>query len=278
MSDQSGGPGWWQVSDGRWYPPEQHPARQATSLAPPMTPYSPGPSSPQGRSTNGLAIASLVLSIVYLFGIGSILAIIFSTVARRQIKKAHGTQGGEGLATAGFVIGIVGIVGTILILVVHHVVYTQQQETPIQHFHLGETAYIAPGIAANGITRVTVHSLVYPATSQSPQVRPSSGMQFGVAEVSECAGSSGASLPPGSTSVFALLPAGTDRLGFSPTNDAWLPALDLVSVLAPNHCARGFVTFEVPIGYRPTTVRYVLFPNNKYDWAVPKPLSHDGAR
>ena len=26
MSEVSQGPGWWQASDGRWYPPEQHPA------------------------------------------------------------------------------------------------------------------------------------------------------------------------------------------------------------------------------------------------------------
>lgn len=26
MSDAAQGPGWWQASDGRWYPPEQHPS------------------------------------------------------------------------------------------------------------------------------------------------------------------------------------------------------------------------------------------------------------
>ena len=26
MSDASQGPGWWQASDGKWYPPQQHPA------------------------------------------------------------------------------------------------------------------------------------------------------------------------------------------------------------------------------------------------------------
>lgn len=28
MSDASGGPGWWQASDGKWYPPERHPGYQ----------------------------------------------------------------------------------------------------------------------------------------------------------------------------------------------------------------------------------------------------------
>src|SRR5579872_6222317 len=42
MSDVSGGPGWWQASDGRWYPPEQHP----NYAPPPPPPASPPPSPP----------------------------------------------------------------------------------------------------------------------------------------------------------------------------------------------------------------------------------------
>ena len=31
MSDLSQGPGWWQATDGKWYPPEQHPNYRATT-------------------------------------------------------------------------------------------------------------------------------------------------------------------------------------------------------------------------------------------------------
>ena len=34
MSDQSQGPGWWQASDGKWYPPEQAPGYQPPAGAP----------------------------------------------------------------------------------------------------------------------------------------------------------------------------------------------------------------------------------------------------
>jgi cation transport ATPase len=34
MSDVSNGPGWWQASDGKWYPPEQQPGYQASSRPP----------------------------------------------------------------------------------------------------------------------------------------------------------------------------------------------------------------------------------------------------
>lgn len=45
MSMSSQGPGWWQASDGRWYPPEQHPdavaaAQQPTAAGPPVGPPS----------------------------------------------------------------------------------------------------------------------------------------------------------------------------------------------------------------------------------------------
>ena len=34
MSEQSGGPGWWQASDGKWYPPEQAPSAAPTAPVP----------------------------------------------------------------------------------------------------------------------------------------------------------------------------------------------------------------------------------------------------
>lgn len=64
-------------------------------------------------STNGMAIASLVLGIVWLAGLGSVLALIFGLKARKQIDWSSGTQGGRGMATAGIVLGIIGIVGAL---------------------------------------------------------------------------------------------------------------------------------------------------------------------
>ncbi len=59
--------------------------------------------------TNGLAIASLVLGIVWLYWVGSVLALIFGHVAKRQIDRSGGAEGGRGLAIAGIVLGWVGI-------------------------------------------------------------------------------------------------------------------------------------------------------------------------
>jgi uncharacterized protein DUF4190 len=61
------------------------------------------------KSTNGLAIASMVLGIVWVYWIGSILALIFGYVAKGQIAASGGAQGGRGMAIAGIVLGWVGI-------------------------------------------------------------------------------------------------------------------------------------------------------------------------
>lgn len=75
-----------------------------------MSGRQPMPTRPMVQKTNGSAIASLVLSILGLFGIGSLLGIIFGHRARKEIRASRGYEGGEGLATAGIVIGWVTLV------------------------------------------------------------------------------------------------------------------------------------------------------------------------
>jgi hypothetical protein len=59
--------------------------------------------------TSGLAVASLVLGILFLCGIGSLLATIFGAVAMGQISRSNGSVTGKGMAIAGFVLGIIGL-------------------------------------------------------------------------------------------------------------------------------------------------------------------------
>ncbi|HEX4163076.1 MAG TPA: DUF4190 domain-containing protein [Acidimicrobiales bacterium] len=139
MSDTSQGPGWWLASDGKWYPPElwtgppmSGPAfpqaapndspGQAGGL-PPTTgaPYG-GQFPPQGyapyapyggpvvKRNNGLAVASLVCSCAgFVVLIPAVLGIIFGFIARSQIRRSGGRQGGDGLAIAGIIVGFAWI-------------------------------------------------------------------------------------------------------------------------------------------------------------------------
>ena len=72
--------------------------------------YAPAP------KPNGLAIASLVLGILWIYWIGSILALIFGMVGKSQIDNAGGAQSGRGMAIAGIVLGWVGI-GILLLFI-----------------------------------------------------------------------------------------------------------------------------------------------------------------
>lgn len=76
---------------------------------------------PAARSTtktNGFSVAALVLGILWLYWIGSVLALIFGYVAKSQIDKSGGTQSGRGMAIAGIVLGWVGIGILVLLFVV----------------------------------------------------------------------------------------------------------------------------------------------------------------
>jgi hypothetical protein len=82
--------------------------------------YSPNPVhlANAGGGTNGMAIASLVLGIIWLYWIGSVLAVIFGHIALSQLNKSDGRQGGRGLAIAGLVLGYLGVAIFVLFIVV----------------------------------------------------------------------------------------------------------------------------------------------------------------
>jgi hypothetical protein len=71
----------------------------------------------QRQTTNGFAIAAMVLGIVWVYWIGSILALVFGYTAKRQIDESNGAQGGRGMAVAGIVLGWIGV-GTLAIVIV----------------------------------------------------------------------------------------------------------------------------------------------------------------
>jgi hypothetical protein len=95
-------------------PPQGMPYGQPMHQPPPGAypapygqPYGYGyPYVPPQRTT-GMAIASMVLGILWLYWVGSILALVFGYIARNQIRE-RGEAGG-GMATAGIVLGWIGV-------------------------------------------------------------------------------------------------------------------------------------------------------------------------
>ena len=123
MSDTSQGDGWWLASDGKWYPPtstpapEMPPPPEAPPVPPaygqaPAYPQTPGYAPAQVAPSSNEAIWSLVLGILSITCLGLIAgipAVILGTTAKRKIAASGGVIRGQGLATAGLVLGWVSI-------------------------------------------------------------------------------------------------------------------------------------------------------------------------
>ncbi|MGH9247536.1 MAG: hypothetical protein ACRD29_25125 [Acidimicrobiales bacterium] len=83
VSDIPQGPGWWQASDGRWYPPQPMapgPPQPAPAAYAPPAPYAPPPVQPTRTSsgTKGCLIAAAIVGgLLLLGGIGIVAVIIF---------------------------------------------------------------------------------------------------------------------------------------------------------------------------------------------------------
>lgn len=100
-------------------PAPQEASRPLDSYPPPQPAppgYYYGPPPLQKQSTNGFAIASMVLGIVWIYWIGSILALVFGYIAKKQIQQSNEREGGGGMATAGIVLGWIGV-GTLALLI-----------------------------------------------------------------------------------------------------------------------------------------------------------------
>jgi Domain of unknown function (DUF4190) len=282
MSDTSQGPGWWQASDGRWYPPQHHPGFQVPA-PPPFAPrgaYPPGSTliaPPPTQGTNGMAVASLVLSILWIGGLGSLVAVIFAFVARRQIRDSRGVQGGDGLAIAGLVIGLVGVVSTVLIAIALAIAASSfnglhlnlNGRTDVVHYGQTVTLPADELLAQPGLATITVGSLTIPAASRVPGVQPQSGTVFAVAQVKVCAGSGGLQNPMPDLATSFVLAFSGNQVVF-PSADAERPGIDEISALGARRCSTGFITFQIAAGSTPRGVQYTSgFPLLTYQWSTP---------
>jgi len=92
-----------------------------SAVATPATPY------PQA---SGFAIASLVLGILWLYWIGSILALVFGYLARGEIRRDPQRVGGRGMALAGIVLGWVGVATLVAAVSFFIWTFTQNSDRP----------------------------------------------------------------------------------------------------------------------------------------------------
>jgi hypothetical protein len=94
-------------SNGPGGPPPPPPPGGGWQSGPPLQP----------ARNNPMAIAALVCGIAgFLCLIPGVLGIIFGFVAKGQIRQSGGSQTGDGMATAGIVLGFVWVALTVILL------------------------------------------------------------------------------------------------------------------------------------------------------------------
>ena len=219
---------------------------------------------PRPRSTNGLAVASLVLSIVWIGGLGSLSAVFVGVRARRQIAESRGAQAGDGLALAGFAIGIVGILVALLFWTLVEIWLRASLAPP------AETTYLPYGQPFTGlIGTMTVQALQHPVTSEVPGLQPQSGREFAAARVHWCGPSlGGQNAEAAFVKMSFSLALSSGRRVFASVNDAVLPGLDQIGGIALGSCGTGYVTFEDERGSTPVGVQYTdeFLSTHIYEW------------
>lgn len=222
---------------------------------------------PRGR-TSGLAVASLVLSIVWLGGLGSVLAVIFALRARGDVRRSRGFVTGDGLATAGLVIGIIGIVGAVAFwsIAISAGNAIRRAITPT-NVALGQTVHLRSDVPfGDGISQVTVYSVQYPVTSEDPVFSsPPGGEEYAAADVRVCAGAHGSTSGPDEFDFELIFPGGQD-IAPSPV-DIRKPAIADAGSLGASQCVRAFVAYAIPVGSHPTSIQYLLF--DAFRWVLP---------
>ena len=91
----------------RWCSELEQLTVDVTPPPPPAPPAAPVFVRPQTR-TNGLAIASVLAGLFWMWWIGSAVAIVLGHVALRQIARSGGLQSGRALAISGLALGYFG--------------------------------------------------------------------------------------------------------------------------------------------------------------------------
>jgi hypothetical protein len=85
-------------------------------VTPPPARFAPPVFVPPARRLNGLAVASVVVGVLWMWWLGSLAAVVMGHVALRQIARSNGAQYGRGAALAGVAVGYIGLSALLLVI------------------------------------------------------------------------------------------------------------------------------------------------------------------
>lgn len=262
-------PGSYPPPGGAYPPPGSYPppgAYPPPGYGPPPAGYPPlgYPGAGYGpERTSGMAIASLVLAVLWIGGLGSLLGLIFGIIALNKISKAQGRLGGKGISIAGTVIGALGVLATAALVAVS-VAVVQNVD---RHLTVPLGSVVQLNSSLNGGLSSIVATSVQVVPSAPFVPGPGLGQQYVAAYVRACgASASGSSIllrsslslhsSDGSTTSPALV-------------DARTPAISGSATVPSNGCIQGWVTFSTPAGTTPTSIEFSWFFLAHVTWTIP---------
>ncbi len=106
-----------------------------------MSDFSSTPSSGPAQQNSSTAVISLVMGILgwsFFPVLGSIVAVITGHMAKKEIRESLGRLGGDGMATAGLILGYAGLVIMVLCICVFGIMLAMGMAIP---FMDGSTIY-----------------------------------------------------------------------------------------------------------------------------------------
>ena len=112
MSDSSQGPGWWQASDGKWYPPEQAPAAAGAGGGGAPVQFDIGSALTYGWNMFVQYLGQVIV-IVLIVVVVQVVFNLIQSVIRSQISGLVGTGIGFALTIVGLIISFILQIGLI---------------------------------------------------------------------------------------------------------------------------------------------------------------------
>jgi hypothetical protein len=87
---------------------------------------------PPARTYSGLAIGSLICGLFWMYGLGSVAALILGYLALREIRRNPLQIEGKGMAIAGLVLGWLGVAGLALIIALGVYLWKAEKNQPAE--------------------------------------------------------------------------------------------------------------------------------------------------
>ena len=253
-------------------PTASGPAGSTTATPTTATPAPANPATP----TSGVAITALIMSVLWLGGLGSIVGIVLGISARRAIRRSNGTVQGGGLAMAGVIVGICGIVVAAILwpTLIKDGINTNKAVNQVNNALTPHTVTLSLGQSAqmaandpNGLSSIQVTAFTNPEPSPDLLIQPGPGKQFALIALTICAGPNGSQAGPNKIGFTVSVP------GNSPLEPSFInvvnPGALYITSLAPGTCSSGYLTFTINTGSTPTAFQYQSDLNHIYKWTLP---------